>query len=273
MGEAQAVAGCVCFLEFQRAFRVMKHSALHHHARDGRYELGLRYSVYLPVGYDLERKYYNTLYLLHGAGDDEYGWPCKGWVQQILDEMEWDRSIVVMPLVFLRLCEMEGKYPPPRPEFEAFWFEELMPSIASQYRVRPDPSGRAIAGLSIGSELALDVALGGRGEFASVSCLSPVFRQAPQPPEALSAQALVRRWPLLGRSNALKLIHLVCADKDHLSRESSASLATALRELSSAGGAAFSCEIDLPGFHEWSIWRQGFKSFLSALKPIWNSEH
>lgn len=249
-------------------------SVLHHNQSSGYHELGVRYCVYLPASYGDSKEYYNTLYLLHGAGDDEYGWISKGKAFQIFDEIGWEASIVVMPLGFLNRTQMNDRTAPSRAELESFWFEELVPSVAQNYRVRQQAQSQAIAGLSMGAEQALDLAASARGTFSALGCFSPVLAAAPIPLEALTYDTLRRRWPYLDHERqprSLRYFYLVCADKDHLSAETSRKLASALAgPLSSDGLVSFDADLELPGFHEWSVWRHGLKAFLQGLGKLWH---
>jgi enterochelin esterase-like enzyme len=251
----------------------MNKSIIHHIHDSGRGELGLRYSVYLPSGYSRSRKRYNTLYLLHGAGDDEYGWICKGYVQQILNELNWEKSIIVMPLCFLKKSEMDEWRPPGRMDFQSFWFEELVPSVCKSYRVKNDGAYCAIAGLSIGAEQALDLAWCNKSDFAAICCMSPVFGREHLQAESLSV--LHERWPYLSLANgseALRLLYVTCADKDHLSIETSGKLSEVLKTLLTGKRAELINDIGIPGFHEWSFWRSGLKKFLLLMNKVWTDK-
>ena len=46
----------------------------------------VRYSIYLPDGYETAQRRYPTLYLLHGYTDDETGWTQFGEVNTIANE-------------------------------------------------------------------------------------------------------------------------------------------------------------------------------------------
>jgi len=124
-----------------------------------------RITIYTPPGYEDSKEKYPVLYLLHGMGGDEEAWIALGRTAQILDNLiaqgKAKAMIVVMPngnvaqeaapgesnLGFYKPTfqlpnTMDGKY-------EAT-FPDIMKFVETNYRVKAEKSGRAIAGLSMG---------------------------------------------------------------------------------------------------------------------------
>jgi enterochelin esterase-like enzyme len=97
------------------------------------------YAVYLPQGYDSSDRHYPVLYLLHGSGDDHTGWVQFGQVQHIADkaisEGKAAPMIVVMPDANTKIRgyfnQPDGSF-----DYERFFFEELIPHVEKNYRVR-----------------------------------------------------------------------------------------------------------------------------------------
>lgn len=112
-----------------------------------------KYAVYLPPDYETSQRDYPVLYLLHGAGDDQTGWVQKGEIKPIMDkalsEGKSTAMIVVMPDA---QTGQRGYFNSPDGawRYEDFFFEEFMPFIESNYRIRAEKRYRAIAGLSMG---------------------------------------------------------------------------------------------------------------------------
>tara|TARA_R110002050_G_scaffold39686_7_gene97281 strand:- start:6143 stop:6997 length:855 start_codon:yes stop_codon:yes gene_type:complete len=112
-----------------------------------------KFAIYLPPGYEYSQRSYPVLYLLHGAGDDQTGWVQFGEVQRIADKAFEDGTatpmIIVMPDAntgqrgYFNDIKNEWRY-------EDFFFEELMPYVESQYRIKSVKKYRAISGLSMG---------------------------------------------------------------------------------------------------------------------------
>lgn len=110
------------------------------------------YSIYLPKSYKTEEsRQYPILYLLHGMNDTHKGWPTRGHVKdvanQLIDGGEVREMIIVTPDAgtdWNGYFDMEGW------SYERFFFEEFLPHIEGKYRVSRGKEERAIAGLSMG---------------------------------------------------------------------------------------------------------------------------
>ncbi len=111
-----------------------------------------KYAVYLPPDYETSERSYPVLYLLHGAGDDQTGWVQFGEVLRITDNAIKDGTatpmIIIMPDANTgkRGYFNQGK----DWKYEDFFFEELMPYVEQQYRIKGEKRYRAVAGLSMG---------------------------------------------------------------------------------------------------------------------------
>jgi len=114
-----------------------------------------KYAVYLPPDYETSNRSYPVLYLLHGYGDDQTGWVQFGEVLRITDEAIKNGSatpmIIIMPDANTGkvgyVNDLKGEW-----RFEDFFFQELMPFVEKEYRIKSDKRYRAIAGLSMGGE-------------------------------------------------------------------------------------------------------------------------
>lgn len=133
----------------------------------------VKYSVYLPDGYERSNRVYPVLYLLHGYGDDETGWTQFGEVESIAGKAmkrgDATPMIIVMPDggVTWYLNSYDGKI-----RYEDFFVTEFIPHIDKTYRTRPQQQYRAIAGLSMGGYGSLLLATKHPGLFSSCSPLS-----------------------------------------------------------------------------------------------------
>jgi enterochelin esterase-like enzyme len=141
-----------------------------------------RVFVYTPPGYDTDRDTrYPVLYLQHGGGEDERGWPNQGRVAFILDNLIAERKarpmLVVMEQGYAR---RPGEPPitpaPPRPAapgqpapprdlgrmfgaFEEVMVNDLIPMVDATYRTVADRDHRAMAGLSMGGMQTFQIGL------------------------------------------------------------------------------------------------------------------
>lgn len=112
-----------------------------------------KYAVYLPDDYATSNRSYPVLYLLHGAGDDQSGWVQFGEVRQITDKAIENGTatamIIVMPDANTGqrgyFNDLKGEW-----NYEDFFFQEFIPFIEKEYRIRSEKRYRAIAGLSMG---------------------------------------------------------------------------------------------------------------------------
>jgi enterochelin esterase-like enzyme len=112
-----------------------------------------KYAIYLPPDYESSQRSYPVLYLLHGGGDDQTGWVQFGEVLHIADEAinqgKATAMIIVMPDAS---AGQRGYYNDPKGEwrYEDFFFEEFVPFVEKQYRIKGEKRYRAVSGLSMG---------------------------------------------------------------------------------------------------------------------------
>ncbi len=112
-----------------------------------------KYAIYLPPDYQTSERSYPVLYLLHGAGDDQTGWVQFGEVLHIADKAILEGSATPMIIVMPDgNAKQRGYFNDPKNEwrYEDFFFEEFMPYVESQYRIKGEKKYRAISGLSMG---------------------------------------------------------------------------------------------------------------------------
>ncbi|MBN2092625.1 esterase [candidate division KSB1 bacterium] len=123
--------------------------------------------VYTPPDYDKNlKKRYPVLYLQHGGGEDETGWPNQGKTNLIMDNLiaegKANPFIIVMDNGTWRWPENvprprpgerpAGKWPPEgwADGFKKTLLEDIIPMIDSNFRTLADQKHRAMAGLSMG---------------------------------------------------------------------------------------------------------------------------
>lgn len=120
----------------------------------------VKYSVYLPDGYDQSTRKYPTLYLLHGWSDDETSWIQMGNMQPIVDEAIASGKSVDMVIIMPDARDTwyvnayDGK-----DSYEDMFIQELIPYMEKTYRLRQQSAYRAVSGLSMGGHGALLYAL------------------------------------------------------------------------------------------------------------------
>jgi len=134
-----------------------------------------KYAIYLPPGYDDTDRSYPVLYLLHGSGDNHTGWVQFGQVEHIADktiaEGKAGPMIIVMPDADTGrrgyFNDIKGDF-----NYEDFFFQELIPHIEKNYRVRSERRYRAISGLSMGGGGTIFYTLHRPDMFAAAAPLS-----------------------------------------------------------------------------------------------------
>lgn len=134
-----------------------------------------KFAIYLPPDYETSQRTYPVLYLLHGAGDDHTGWVQFGEVLHIADktiaEGKATPMIIVMPDAntgrrgYENDIKNEWRY-------EDFFFEELMPFVEKNYRIKAEKRFRAVSGLSMGGGGTFTYALHHPELFSSACPLS-----------------------------------------------------------------------------------------------------
>jgi enterochelin esterase-like enzyme len=123
--------------------------------------------VWTPPGYDLNRaEPYPVLYLQHGSGQNYTDWTEMGRAKQILDHEFLDGDLVPMVVVM-----GNGN----SSNFTKELLENIVPAARAHYNISSDPSGQALAGLSMGGGQAIGVLKTYPGQFAYVAAFSAGF--------------------------------------------------------------------------------------------------
>lgn len=137
----------------------------------------VRYTVYLPHDYERSSRYYPVVYLLHGLGDDDTGWLQFGEADRLADRAIADGTIPPMILVMpdagrqWYINNHDGSV-----RYEDFFFQEFIPAIEKQYRIRAERRYRGVAGLSMGGFGALTYALRHPDMFSALAAFSAAVR-------------------------------------------------------------------------------------------------
>lgn len=151
-----------------------------------------RIFVYTPPGYGQNvAERYPVLYLQHGGGEDERGWPVQGRVSQIVDNLLAAGKARPMLIVMergnaLKPDEEPFRFQPPRPgekmpsldfkrifrTLDAVFIDDLIPLIDRTYRTKADAEHRAMAGLSWGGMQTHTIGLGHPDTFSQFGLFS-----------------------------------------------------------------------------------------------------
>jgi enterochelin esterase-like enzyme len=145
--------------------------------------------VYTPPEYDKDiTKRYPVLYLQHGGGEDETGWPNQGKTNLIMDNLIAEGKaypfIIVMDNGTWRMPEQarpprqgerpRGPWPPSgwADGFKKTLLEDIIPMIDANYRTLADQQHRAMAGLSMGGMQTRVITLANPDVFSYIGIFS-----------------------------------------------------------------------------------------------------
>jgi enterochelin esterase-like enzyme len=239
-----------------------------------------RMFVYTPPGYEGSTAKYPVLYLLHGSGGDEDAWPTMGIANIIMDNLiaqgKSKPMIVVMPnaywneLASLDLAGPRTAPPPgvgsggggasPQDANEKDIVGDLIPFVEKHFRAMPGRENRALAGLSMGSGITLNVAVKRLDVFASIGLLSSgAFRD---PAAGMATIQKVNPAFLAdpaATAKKLKLLFFSCGTEDPRTD----GMAKVAQELNNR-------KIPVvwktyPGAHEWKVWRHSLADMAPML--------
>ena len=133
--------------------------------------------VYTPPDYEKDlNKRYPVLYLQHGWGENEYGWPNQGKVNLIMDNLiaegKANPFIIVMTYGMTNDVKIGGLKSFDIKPFQTVLVDELIPFIDSNFRTLTDQPNRAMAGLSMGGFETKLITLKNLDTFSSIGLFS-----------------------------------------------------------------------------------------------------
>ena len=136
-----------------------------------------RLHVWTPAGYENSKEKLPVLYLIHGGGDTDNGWPTVGSAGFILDNLMAEGKIkpmiVVMPNA--NIPAQKRDMSDLMDNFTNDLMGSIIPYIESNYRCLTDKDHRAIGGLSMGGIQTLEICLQNIDKFSYVFVLSSGF--------------------------------------------------------------------------------------------------
>ncbi len=136
--------------------------------------------VYTPAGYDVKvNEKYPVLYLFHGGGEDETGWPNQGKADFIMDNLIAEGKAKPMLVVMdkgyaTKPGEVSGAGAGRSTSntLEEVVIKELIPMIDSNFRTLTDRKNRAMAGLSMGGGITMRITMNNLDKFAYIGGFS-----------------------------------------------------------------------------------------------------
>ena len=220
--------------------------------------------VYLPAEYDKNpNKRYPVLYLQHGGGESEHGWPQQGKTAQIMDNLLAEGKCVPFIIVMDNgSWRIEGQQAPGQRQgggmnLPADWYQgfantlikDLIPMIDARFRTIPDNAHRAMAGLSMGGMETKEIGLKYPEVFSSLG----IFSGGEITPEEAAAN------PAFKQNN--KLIFVSYGSRELANGRD---IQTTKDNMRKAGYNAHTYVSPFTA-HEWQSWRRALYNFAQLL--------
>jgi enterochelin esterase family protein len=172
-----------------------------------------RMLIYLPPGYQKSSARFPVLYLVHGNGDVPESWTNAGNANLILDNLIADKSarpmIVVMPAGHAAPYGPAGRGQNNTELFDQYLVKDLIPFVESQYRVSAGKQNRALAGLSMGGGLTINVGFSHLDLFSALGIFSPAI------PRDFETKYKAALDDPKGTNAKLSLVWIACGDQDN----------------------------------------------------------
>jgi enterochelin esterase-like enzyme len=214
----------------------------------------MKYSVYLPDGYDGQTTL-PVLYMLHGYGDDQNSWIDKGSLDALtsvaISTGKVGKMIVVTPDAMQTFyCNgiQDGL------AYEDYFFNELVPTIEEKYNVGKDRSKRAVGGLSMGGYGTLYYSVQHRDMFCCAYAMSPACYIDGLP-------NLFELYPSAPDKGALPELTIEVGTEDATVYDACPYLAA---YITGSGITNFEY-IERPGVHDWKFWKECYPKFMKKL--------
>lgn len=138
------------------------------------------YTIYIPKSYRENAAAFPVLYLLHGAQGSDQSWSAMGQVEAIADRLINSGKMPPM-LIVMPGCRGCWWVDAPGHNVETAFWDELVPRVASKYRVIPTRDGRLIAGHSMGGYGAIRYALRYPERLVGAAAFSPAIYSSSPP--------------------------------------------------------------------------------------------
>lgn len=217
----------------------------------------MKYSVYLPKGYD-QSKEYPVLYMLHGANGSNNDWLNGGKINVNASTAASDGTAPEM-IVICPDCGGDNfycdNYNGNDIKYMTYFFTEFLPTVENLYAVKKDRASRAIGGLSMGGFGSLYYGLLHPEMFSYVYACSP----------ATYIDGAPNLYDLLSKADVSKLpgITIEIGTEDFLF-QSAGSFKQALD-----ANKVPNEYITRAGTHDWPFWAACTPKIMKKLGEVW----
>ncbi len=243
--------------------------------------------IYTPAEYKKNtNKKYPVLYLQHGGGEDEHGWPQQGRTGIIMDNLIAAGKAVPFIIVMDNGSDTYGPNNPrperpaagaPRPQapaqgapqagrggnpfagmnfagaFQSILEKDLIPMVEANYRVYTDGAHRAMAGLSMGGMQTHSIALANPTLFSWIGIFSG----------GVFSKEEVDATPGFRENN--KLIFISFGSRELENRIGGAADPRPITEELGKSGMNTAFYVSPDTAHEWQSWRRALYQFAQRL--------
>jgi enterochelin esterase-like enzyme len=219
--------------------------------------------VYTPPDYDKDlNERYPVLYLQHGWGEDETGWPNQGKINLIMDNLITEGKtksfIIVMTYGMTNDIKFGGLRNFDIKPFQTVLVDELIPYIDTNFRTLADQPNRAMAGLSMGGMETKMITLNNLNKFSHIGLFSG---------GSISSDDVKNTQSF---KEEVKLVFISYGSRELENRRTGgrgpfggdpSENTTALKE----AGINAHFYVSSNTAHEWQSWRRGFHEFAPLL--------
>ena len=222
--------------------------------------------IYTPADYDKNAtKRYPVLYLQHGSGEDETGWPVQGKANIILDNLIAAQKAVPMIIVMDNGYANRAAQSTNRSAVSAFeevLIQEVIPMIDARYRTLTTRENRAMAGLSMGANQTITITMNNLDKFASIAGFSGTSNY-PRTDEIDPATFMGGKFKDGAALNKqIKLFWLGLGTAEPAPFPGSVA---AFRAMLEKQGVKYTYYESQGTAHEWLTWRRDLQQFASLL--------
>ncbi len=214
-----------------------------------------RMFVYTPPCYEKSGKSYPVLYLLHGGGEDERGWSQQGRTDIIMDNLISKNEAVPMVIVMT-----DGN----TRDFNSELFNECIPFVENNFRVKKDKENRALAGLSMGGIQTLNAGIMHPDFFSYLGVFSSGWWAKPSQ-VSINNDDTEQYYTMLKNhkdsyNKQFKQFWISMGGKEDIAYNNCQVMMKRFDQI----GIKYTYR-DIPGGHTWPVWRESLHQFAPLL--------
>lgn len=214
-----------------------------------------RMFIYTPPGYDDGNKAYPVLYLMHGGGEDERGWSNQGLTDIIMDNLIAKGE--ALPMIIAMLDGNIG-------DFNSELFNDCIPFVESNLRVKTDKKYRALAGLSMGGIQTLNTCIARPEMFSYIGVFSSGWWANP-PKGFMTNSETEKYYKMLQENkdvynNGFKQFWISMGGEEDIAYNNCRIMMKRFDEI----GIKYTY-YETPGGHTWPVWRESLYRFAPLL--------